>query len=94
MFMRCRIDIFYHSSVLQPNSPQAKVQEALRNVNRTRALARRLFYSFQRSGRDFLLPNDIAQFFPSEELAHTAFGIFDKDGNGDVTREEVELACL
>ena len=82
------------SSVLQPNSPQAMVRTALSSVNKTRALSRRLFYSFRQPGADALVITDIAPFFQSYEQAQMAFSIFDKDSNGDVTKEEVELACL
>ncbi|EIN11813.1 hypothetical protein PUNSTDRAFT_61874 [Punctularia strigosozonata HHB-11173 SS5] len=82
------------SSVLQPNSPQAMVQTALQSANKTRLLARRLFYSFQKEGHDYLLVDDIQRFFPARDQADAAFSIFDKDNNGDVTREEMELACL
>ncbi|KAI5123926.1 hypothetical protein M0805_006343 [Coniferiporia weirii] len=82
------------SSVLQPNSPQAMVQTALRSANKTRLLARRLYYSFCKSGRDSLVLSDVTQFFTSLEQAQTAFSLFDKDDNGDVSREEVEMACM
>ncbi|EMD37930.1 hypothetical protein CERSUDRAFT_49967 [Gelatoporia subvermispora B] len=82
------------SSVLQPNSPQAKVQTALESANKSRMLARRLFYSFVRPGADRLLVDDIARFFPTPDDADAAFALFDKDMNGDATRDEVELACM
>ncbi|KAI0344847.1 hypothetical protein BDW22DRAFT_1326420 [Trametopsis cervina] len=82
------------SSVLQPNSPQAKVQTALESANRSRLLARRLYYSFVKSHAEYLVVQDIARFFPTMEDADRAFAIFDRDSNGDVTRDEVELACL
>ena len=37
---------------------------------------------------------DIARFFPTPDDADEAFAIFDKDSNGDATRDEVEMACL
>lgn len=37
---------------------------------------------------------DIGRFFQSIEQAHVAFSIFDKDDNGDATREEVETAYV
>lgn len=37
---------------------------------------------------------DIARFFQNVEQAQVAFSIFDKDGNGDATREEVEMAYV
>ncbi|KAI0081214.1 hypothetical protein K474DRAFT_1588143 [Panus rudis PR-1116 ss-1] len=82
------------SSVLQPNSPQAMVQTALESANKTRLLARRLFYSFARPGAEYLIVEDIARFFPSPDAADAAFAIFDKDSNGDITRDEMELACV
>lgn len=37
---------------------------------------------------------DIARFFPTKEDADAVFALFDKDSNGDASREEMELACL
>ncbi|KAG9046286.1 hypothetical protein FS837_004683 [Tulasnella sp. UAMH 9824] len=82
------------SSTLQPSSPEAKVYTALASANKTRLLARRLFYSFRQEGASELTLGDIARFFPNIERARMAFQLFDKDDNGDATREEVELACL
>lgn len=86
--------MFYYSSVLQPNSPQAMVKTALESANKSRLLARRLFYSFVRPGADRLQVEDVARFFPSYDEADHAFTIFDKDMNGDVNRDEVEMACM
>ncbi|KAF9460703.1 hypothetical protein BDZ94DRAFT_1169180 [Collybia nuda] len=82
------------SSVLQPNSPQAMVKTALESANKSRLLARRLFYSFAKPGAEYLLLSDIARFFPTPEEAEHVFTLFDKDMNGDASREEVEMACL
>ncbi|KAI0793816.1 Mechanosensitive ion channel-domain-containing protein [Fomes fomentarius] len=82
------------TSVLQPNSPPAMVKTALESANKSRLLARRLFYSFVRPGADRLQVEDVARFFPSYDEADHAFTIFDKDMNGDVNRDEVEMACM
>ncbi|KAI0958769.1 hypothetical protein AcV7_004488 [Taiwanofungus camphoratus] len=82
------------SSVLQPNSPQAVIKTALESSNKSRLLARRLFYSFVKPGADYLTVNDLAPFFSSQEEAEAAFAIFDKDMNGDATRDELEMACM
>ncbi|CUA66917.1 putative MscS family protein C1183,11 [Schizosaccharomyces pombe 972h-] [Rhizoctonia solani] len=82
------------SSVLQPNSPAAMVSTALSSVNKTRQLARRIFYSFVQPGATTLVITDIAQYFPDHEMTEIAFAMFDKDGNHDATRDEVEMACL
>ncbi|KAG9080476.1 hypothetical protein FRC06_006530, partial [Ceratobasidium sp. 370] len=82
------------SSVLQPNSPAAVVATALSSANKTRLLARRIFYSFVQPGATALVITDIAHYFPDYETAEIAFAMFDKDGNHDVTEDEIEMACL
>ncbi|KZV69518.1 hypothetical protein PENSPDRAFT_676041 [Peniophora sp. CONT] len=82
------------TSILQPNSPQSMVQAALESANKTRLLARRLFYSFVSQGADVLYVTDVHPYFGNAMDAELAFTLFDKDGNGDVTRDELELACL
>jgi len=82
------------SSVLQPNSPEAMVTTALGSANKTRLLARRLFYSFRKPSAEVLVIGDIARFFPHQDGAAEAFEMFDKDTNGDATRDEMELACM
>lgn len=82
------------SSILQPNSPQAMVKTALDSANKSRLLARRLFYSFRKPNAEAIELADIMQYFATKETAERAFRLFDKDDNGDVTKEEMELACI
>jgi hypothetical protein len=81
-------------SVLQTNSPANRVTAALTSANKSKALARRLFYSFRQPGLDHLDISDIARFFPDLETAQAAFAVFDKDLNGDATRDEIESAVM
>ncbi|WWD17790.1 hypothetical protein CI109_102232 [Kwoniella shandongensis] len=81
-------------SVLQTNSPANKVTAALTSANKSKALARRLYYSFRAPGADHLDISDVARFFPDLDTAQAAFAIFDKDMNGDATRDEIESAVL
>ena len=53
-----------------------------------------MYYSFAKPHAEYLTVNDIARFFPTMEDADRAYAIFDKDSNGDVTRDEIELACM
>ncbi|GAA5915882.1 hypothetical protein JCM5296_002522 [Sporobolomyces johnsonii] len=80
--------------VLQPNSPSSMVITALQSTNKTKHLARRIYYSFTPSYRDGMVLADIAKCFRNREEAERAFAIFDRDLNGDATLEEVEMACL
>lgn len=64
------------TSVLQPNSPGAMVANALNSPNKTRLLARRLFYSFKASGSQVLLVENIEQYFPNHDAAVIAFAFF------------------
>lgn len=57
-------------------------------------MALRLYYSFRAPGADRLILGDIGRFFPNREMATFAFEIFDKDENGDATREEMEAAVM
>ncbi|KAJ7045534.1 Mechanosensitive ion channel-domain-containing protein [Mycena alexandri] len=82
------------SSVLQPNSPQSIVQTALESTNRSRLLARRLFYSFAKPNMDYLVVEDIAQYFQTPAEADSVFALFDTDSNGDASRDEVEMAVM
>ncbi|KAH9963910.1 Mechanosensitive ion channel-domain-containing protein [Russula dissimulans] len=81
------------SSVLQPNSPQAMVLTAIESASKTKLLARRIFFSFRKPGRNHLVFQDISRLFPSLEEADAAFSLFDRDGNGDVSLEETEQSC-
>lgn len=81
-------------SVLQTNSPSNRVTAALTSFNKSKALARRLFYSFRQPGADHVDIADIARFFPDLETAQAAFAVFDQDGNGDATRDEIESAVV
>lgn len=81
-------------SVLQTNSPANKVTAALTSANKSKALARRLYYSFRKPGIAHVVLEDVARFFPDLETAEAAFAVFDKDGNGDATRDEIESAIL
>jgi len=60
----------------------------------TAQLARRIFYSFAQQGSDYLFVEDIEGLFPTKEDALAVFSLFDKDSNGDASREEFEIACL
>ena len=75
------------------NHPRKVVSELLRNTSSAQVLARRLFRTYAQNDSDLLLPQDLRPAFPSDEDAEAAFGIFDRDLNGDVSMEELEAFC-
>lgn len=70
------------------------VSLALASSNKTKQLARRIYYSFTPSFRTALLVTDISRCFVDRDACEKAFMFFDKDGNGDASLEEIETACL
>ena len=56
-------------------------------------LARRIFYSFAKPGSEYMFVQDIQHLFP-DDIVDRVFSIFDRDGNGDASREEVEMALM
>ncbi|KAF9920072.1 hypothetical protein FBU30_010138 [Linnemannia zychae] len=52
-------------------------------------LAKTLFYNLQTNGEDLVLEN-FYPYFATQEEAQAAFAIFDKDGNGDISKAEMK----
>lgn len=63
-------------------------------LDSARKLARKLFHalSVTSPGRSHLVVEDFYPYFRSTAEAHTAFAIFDKDGNGDISKREMREA--
>ncbi|WYZ38433.1 hypothetical protein EsH8_III_000347 [Colletotrichum jinshuiense] len=67
--------------------------EMLRNTGSAHSLARLIFRSLVREGRDTIYLEDMQVAFKTAEEAEHAFSIFDKDLNGDISMEEMEGTC-
>ncbi|KIK65665.1 hypothetical protein GYMLUDRAFT_159395 [Collybiopsis luxurians FD-317 M1] len=59
-------------------------------------LARAIYFKFKPpgQGRTYLLPTDFHPAFPDTTAAQTAFRVFDKDNNGDISRAEIKTTLL
>ncbi|KAL8366766.1 hypothetical protein RB595_008785 [Gaeumannomyces hyphopodioides] len=82
---------FTGRKVLNDNHPRRVVLELLRTTPSSQTLARMLFRSMVSPDRDTLVLDDFLRIFEAEE-AEACFGIFDRDLNGDISMEELELA--
>ncbi|KAK7741015.1 hypothetical protein SLS53_005079 [Cytospora paraplurivora] len=73
--------------------PRKVVLELLRNQSGSHTLARLIYRTFHRPDEETIMLEDLRDAFPSVEDAEACFGIFDKDLNGDISMEELELVC-
>lgn len=84
---------FTGRKVLKGNHPRKVVMELLRTTQSSHTLARVFYRTFVRPGHDTITPDDLQPAFTSSEDAEACFGVFDKDLNGDISMEELEMVC-
>lgn len=79
--------------VFNPHSAHSIVVEALEKNKSSEALAKRLWMSFVVEGKNALYQEDIAEVLGPDrrEEANECFACLDRDGNGDVSLEEMIL---
>lgn len=85
---------FTGKQVSKSTSPQQVVLTLLYTTEGSQALARRLYRTFIRDDCENVLADDLKHAFSSEDEADAAFAMFDRDLNGDISCEEMELACV
>ncbi|KAI5796551.1 Mechanosensitive ion channel-domain-containing protein [Geopyxis carbonaria] len=85
---------FTGKEINSSTSPQQIVLTLLQTTEGSNVLARRLYRGFCREGSDNVHEVDLHAAFTSEEEAEAAFSMFDRDLNGDISCEEMELACV
>ena len=82
--------------VFNPTGAHSIVVEALEKTKSSEALARRLWMSFVMEGRDALYEDDLHDVLGPERAieAEEIFAALDRDGNGDISLDEMILvAC-
>lgn len=79
--------------VFNPTAAHSIVVEALEKNKSSEALARRIWLSFVVEGKDTLYQDDIVEVLGSEQRAEAeeCFASLDRDGNGDVSLDEMIL---
>ena len=85
---------FTGKQVVKSSHPHQVVLQLLNTTNGSQVLARRLYRTFGREGFDTVFPGDLKVAFETEDEAEAAFGMFDKDMNGDISMEELEAVCV
>ncbi|KAF2204819.1 hypothetical protein GQ43DRAFT_468757 [Delitschia confertaspora ATCC 74209] len=79
--------------VFDPNSAHSIVLEALERNRSAEALARRIWMSFVVEGKDALFRDDLIEVMGPgrQQEAEECFAALDRDGNGDISLEEMIL---
>ena len=79
--------------VFNPNSAHSVVVEALEKNKSSEALAKRLWMSFVVEGKDALYQEDIEEVLGADRRveAEECFASLDRDGNGDISLDEMIL---
>jgi hypothetical protein len=80
-------------STLKPNHPRRVVLELLRNTDSSYTLARLFYRTFVQPDKSNIVVEDLHPAFATPEEAETCFSVFDKDLNGDISMEELEMVC-
>lgn len=77
--------------MLNPTSAHSVVIEALEKKQSAEALATRLWMSFVEEGKDVLYKEDLIEILGSGRTseAEECFAALDRDGNGDISLEEM-----
>ncbi|PWY64777.1 serine/threonine protein kinase [Aspergillus sclerotioniger CBS 115572] len=80
--------------VFNPTSTRSVVTQAMEHRRTAEALARRIWMSFVIEGREALYFDDICEVLGAgmEAEAEECFAMLDRDGNGDISLEEMILA--
>ncbi|KAL2802373.1 Mechanosensitive ion channel-domain-containing protein [Aspergillus granulosus] len=80
--------------VFNSGAARSIVSEALERRRSSEALARRIWMSFVIEGRESLFPDDIIEVLGAgkEAEAEECFMMLDRDGNGDISLDEIVLA--
>jgi small-conductance mechanosensitive channel len=85
---------FTGQKVVKSSHPHQVVLQLLNTTGGSQVLARRLYRTFGREGFDTVFPGDLKVAFETDDEAEAAFGMFDKDMNGDISMEELEAVCV
>lgn len=82
--------------VCSTTSAHAIVGEALETQHASKSLARRLWLSFVGESRDVLYKSDLIEVLGPQRgnEAETIFRLLDRDGNSDVSLDEMEMLIV
>lgn len=85
---------FTGKAVTKSTHPRQLVLTLLSSPSQSQVLARRLYRTFVQGDADTISSDDLKHAFDNDEEAESAFAMFDKDMNGDISMAELEAVCV
>lgn len=85
---------FTGKQVTKSTHPRQLVLTLLNAPTSSQVLARRLYRTFVKDDADTVSGEDLKHAFDNDEEAESAFSMFDKDMNGDISMAELEAVCV
>ena len=85
---------FTGKQVMKSTDPRQLVLTLLSSPSQSQVLARRLYRTFVQEDADTVSSEDLKHAFDNDEEAESAFAMFDKDLNGDISMAELEAVCV
>ncbi|CEP08414.1 hypothetical protein [Parasitella parasitica] len=86
----------YNKFVSQNNNNKINHQAATNSTQQAKYLAKKIYTNLvgPDSNRDTIVEADLYPFFRTTKEATFAFGLFDTDGNGDISKRELRSGCI
>lgn len=85
---------FTGKTVTKSTHPRQLILALLSSPSQSQVLARRLYRTFVQEDADTVSSDDLKHAFDNDEEAESAFAMFDKDMNGDISMAELEAVCV
>ncbi|KAL8907569.1 MAG: hypothetical protein Q9207_001306 [Kuettlingeria erythrocarpa] len=85
---------FTGKGVTKSTHPRQVVLTLLSSTSGSQVLARRLYRTFVQGDAETVTSEDLKHAFDNDEEAESAFTMFDRDMNGDISMSELEAVCV
>ncbi|KAL8820530.1 MAG: hypothetical protein Q9223_001270 [Gallowayella weberi] len=85
---------FTGRGITKSTHPRQVVLTLLSSTSGSQVLARRLYRTFVQEDAETVTSEDLKHAFDNEEEADSAFTMFDRDMNGDISMSELEAVCV
>jgi small-conductance mechanosensitive channel len=85
---------FTGRQVAKSTHPHQVILSLLSSTTGSQVMARRLYRTFAREDTETVHSDDLRNAFDNDDEADSAFSMFDKDMNGDISMEELEAVCV